>query len=342
MRVRISSILLFSSFTSSRLQGFPKTSKYILIFGSVPEGLAVTRIFCVSSRFSKKLCETKARVVAIGTSNRIEKSRNRSTKMEAVALGKPTIFGPFTFNFKQTVDALLLAQGALQVQNEAELYKGLHRLLTDSEFAVQLAARGRQVILDNQGATQRCVQEIQNLLSVLQIFLHLLAVPLYLYQNPNPSTNVNTNPVRLQADSSQYQANAGFVSVGQPINQNYQPLNYQFNTPYSSITNYFPNNQTSLNNYSLANNLLSSQFPLTSLFSPQNLFSIPQYSLTNGSYNTSSSIGYSGGYQVESTFATSVLPYRFQTLSGSTINPFIPSSLTNTILLQKFYPYWIL
>ncbi|MBN1124440.1 MAG: 3-deoxy-D-manno-octulosonic acid transferase [Sedimentisphaerales bacterium] len=87
-----------------------------------------------------------------------------SDMMEPAALGKCTIFGPYTFNFKQTVEALLAENGAIKVHNEEELFQTLSQCLTQKEFAEQVAAHGREVIQKNQGATERTVQAIVDLL----------------------------------------------------------------------------------------------------------------------------------------------------------------------------------
>jgi 3-deoxy-D-manno-octulosonic-acid transferase len=87
-----------------------------------------------------------------------------SDMMEVVALGKPTLFGPHTFNFRQTVQALLTAQGALEVSDERALSEGVSRCLMDAHFAETLGKNGQQVILDHQGATQRSVQLLATLL----------------------------------------------------------------------------------------------------------------------------------------------------------------------------------
>ena len=87
-----------------------------------------------------------------------------SDMMEVVALGKPTLFGPHTFNFKQTVEALLAAQGALEVSDEKALSDNVSRCLTDTEFSETLARNGQQVILDHQGATQKSVRLLGTLL----------------------------------------------------------------------------------------------------------------------------------------------------------------------------------
>ena len=45
-----------------------------------------------------------------------------SDMMESTAMGKCTIFGPHTFNFKQTVSALLENEGAIEVKDGDELF----------------------------------------------------------------------------------------------------------------------------------------------------------------------------------------------------------------------------
>ena len=87
-----------------------------------------------------------------------------SDMMESTALGKCTILGPHTFNFKQTVQALYAGNGALEVQNSQELLEALQKCLTDKDFAQTIAANGRKVIKQNQGATEKSVSAIKDLL----------------------------------------------------------------------------------------------------------------------------------------------------------------------------------
>jgi 3-deoxy-D-manno-octulosonic-acid transferase len=87
-----------------------------------------------------------------------------SDMMESTALGKCTILGPHTFNFKQTVHALLAGNGAIEVQNSQELFEALQKCLTDRDFAQTIAANGRKVIKQNQGATEKSVSAIKDLL----------------------------------------------------------------------------------------------------------------------------------------------------------------------------------
>ena len=87
-----------------------------------------------------------------------------SDMMESTALGKCTILGPHTFNFKQTVQALYAGNGAIEVQNSQELREALQKCLTDRDFAQTIAANGRKVIKQNQGATEKSVSAIKDLL----------------------------------------------------------------------------------------------------------------------------------------------------------------------------------
>jgi len=87
-----------------------------------------------------------------------------SDMMESAALGKCTIFGPHTFNFNQTVDVLLDGKGAIKVEGPRELFTAVKSCLTDTAYAGQIAANGRDVIKQNQGATNRTVKAITELL----------------------------------------------------------------------------------------------------------------------------------------------------------------------------------
>ena len=88
-----------------------------------------------------------------------------SDMMEAAALGKCTMFGPHAFNFKQTVDALLENEGAILVNDKNELIEAMQKCLSDSDYAQKIAKSGQQVIKNNQGATQKTIEQIRRILS---------------------------------------------------------------------------------------------------------------------------------------------------------------------------------
>ncbi len=87
-----------------------------------------------------------------------------SDMMEPAALGKCIILGPHTFNFQQTVDALLLKNSAIEIHNQKQLYEAALKCLTNPELANGYGQKARQVIKDNQGATQKSVDEIVKIL----------------------------------------------------------------------------------------------------------------------------------------------------------------------------------
>ncbi len=88
-----------------------------------------------------------------------------SDMMEAAALGKCTVFGPHTFNFKQTVDALLADEGAILVKDQQELLQAIRKCLLEPQYAGAIARKGREVIRRNQGATAKSIERIAAILS---------------------------------------------------------------------------------------------------------------------------------------------------------------------------------
>ncbi|MCL5281055.1 MAG: 3-deoxy-D-manno-octulosonic acid transferase [Planctomycetes bacterium] len=90
-----------------------------------------------------------------------------SDMMEAAALGKCTIFGPHTFNFRQTVEVLLQGQGAIQVNNQDDLQRAMEKCLSDPAYAGRMACAGQAVIRQNQGATARTMEVLRNVLGTL-------------------------------------------------------------------------------------------------------------------------------------------------------------------------------
>ncbi len=87
-----------------------------------------------------------------------------SDMIEAAALGKCTTFGPHTFNFQQSTDALLKDGGAILVRDRQELFDAMLKCLNEPEFARRIAKTGQDVIRKNQGATQKTVEQIAGFL----------------------------------------------------------------------------------------------------------------------------------------------------------------------------------
>ena len=87
-----------------------------------------------------------------------------SDMMEAAALGKCTIFGTHTFNFRQTVDALLAGSGAIEVKDGVELLTAMKKCLSEPQYARTIAHAGQAVIRQNQGATARTIEALSKVL----------------------------------------------------------------------------------------------------------------------------------------------------------------------------------
>ena len=87
-----------------------------------------------------------------------------SDMMEAAALGKCTMFGPHTFNFRQTVEALLEGHGAIQVADKEDLLANIRKCLSEPDYAASIAQAGQTVIKQNQGATARTMDALGKLL----------------------------------------------------------------------------------------------------------------------------------------------------------------------------------
>ncbi|MFC1782519.1 3-deoxy-D-manno-octulosonic acid transferase [Planctomycetota bacterium] len=88
-----------------------------------------------------------------------------SDMMEAAALAKPVVVGPYTENFMETVQKLTAAGAIEIVADGRQLIQVTKKLLLDKTAAHQMAQHARQVILDNKGATARTIEHITQLLN---------------------------------------------------------------------------------------------------------------------------------------------------------------------------------
>ena len=101
-----------------------------------------------------------ATVVFVGKSLLAQGGQNPA---EAVAAGKPVVFGPHMQNFSALVNLLLSHQGACQVQNETELRAVLQRLLGHRAEAAAMAARAVEALAPHRGATRRTWETVRKL-----------------------------------------------------------------------------------------------------------------------------------------------------------------------------------
>ena len=83
--------------------------------------------------------------------------------LEPARFGVPIVMGPSYENFRETVDAMIEANGIRIVSNETELGKTLVDLLNSPEGAKELGGRGRAVFESRTGATRTSVEALAGL-----------------------------------------------------------------------------------------------------------------------------------------------------------------------------------
>ncbi len=84
--------------------------------------------------------------------------------LEASALRKPVIFGPFMHNFRE-IAAMLLADGAArQIENDADLPGMLEHLLDDPELRQAMGEAGHALLRRNAGATRRTLDVVDRIM----------------------------------------------------------------------------------------------------------------------------------------------------------------------------------
>jgi 3-deoxy-D-manno-octulosonic-acid transferase len=86
-----------------------------------------------------------------------------SDMIEPVALGKAVVVGPAVTDFQHIADALISGDGLVQTDRQ-HVREVLRALLDDAPRRSELAANGRAIIRNHQGATDRHVRLIMSLL----------------------------------------------------------------------------------------------------------------------------------------------------------------------------------
>ena len=84
--------------------------------------------------------------------------------LEPGALGKPVLFGPQMFNFRDIADLFIENQAGIRVNNKEELLSAIRGLLDDPGKAAELGRRALELISCNQGATQRTLDLIKGII----------------------------------------------------------------------------------------------------------------------------------------------------------------------------------
>jgi len=80
--------------------------------------------------------------------------------LEPAALGKPVLFGPYMFNFRDIADLFLDNNIGILVQNKTELEENIRDLLRNPSKIINISQRELELIRQNQGATRRNLEYI--------------------------------------------------------------------------------------------------------------------------------------------------------------------------------------
>lgn len=86
--------------------------------------------------------------------------RGGQNMLEPAAYGAAVCFGPNTRNFRQIVELLKSQHAAETVQDQVELNQFVMRMLSDSIDAQEMGSRAKQLVLAQQGATDKTVDII--------------------------------------------------------------------------------------------------------------------------------------------------------------------------------------
>lgn len=84
--------------------------------------------------------------------------------LEPASLGRPVLFGPHMFNFRDISGLFLENNAAIMVCDPSELAGKLMALLNDFSQAQDLGRRAKALVLENRGATQRNLGFLQRYL----------------------------------------------------------------------------------------------------------------------------------------------------------------------------------
>ncbi|MCM8782661.1 MAG: hypothetical protein NC828_06415, partial [Candidatus Omnitrophica bacterium] len=84
--------------------------------------------------------------------------------IEPAIFGKPVLFGPHMFNFRDVAEEFLKGGGAVLVRDKNDLEITCKRLLTNKGERWRLGENARLVVLRNKGAAENCFIELKQVL----------------------------------------------------------------------------------------------------------------------------------------------------------------------------------
>lgn len=84
--------------------------------------------------------------------------------IEPAGYGVPTVFGPHVWNFKDAAQRLIESGGAIMIRSAEELAPALSELLANPDIRVKRGQSARQLVMTQQGATERTLNVLDQLI----------------------------------------------------------------------------------------------------------------------------------------------------------------------------------
>jgi 3-deoxy-D-manno-octulosonic-acid transferase len=94
----------------------------------------------------------------------LDGQRGGQNMIEPAAYGAAVVFGPHVWNFGDTAARLVKAGAAIQVGGAEEMEQVVRRLLADGAERARLGGAARELVLAQQGATERTIDLLAGLL----------------------------------------------------------------------------------------------------------------------------------------------------------------------------------
>ncbi len=94
----------------------------------------------------------------------LDGQRGGQSMIEPAGYGVATVFGPHVWNFKDAAARLVEAGGAVMVKSEIELEPALTRLLADKSARSAMGTAARELVKQQQGATERTLEVLEELI----------------------------------------------------------------------------------------------------------------------------------------------------------------------------------
>ena len=100
------------------------------------------------------------------TGGSLDGKRGGQSMIEPAGLGVPVVFGPHTWNFRDAALRLIEANAAIRVASDKAMERELLRLLDDAPLREQMGAAARAMVAAQQGATERTLDAINDVLEI--------------------------------------------------------------------------------------------------------------------------------------------------------------------------------